>query len=88
MLTYCIIIPCQAKTEAEEAQRQLIAALNGLAGLMLLEGGHCPAACARAVETYRLAVHTMEVHKKVSELGANGCTRETVLLAWFVCFWS
>ncbi len=58
------VLITKAKTEAEEAQRSLIAALNGLAALMLVERGQ--AALAEACAAYREAVHTMEANKAVS----------------------
>ncbi len=45
------LLVAKARLEAEEAQRQLLAALNGLAGLCLLEGQR-----AEAVATYREAL--------------------------------
>ncbi|KAG1676131.1 hypothetical protein FOA52_004971 [Chlamydomonas sp. UWO 241] len=48
----------KAKTEAEESQRMVVSAYNGLAGLMLLEGE-----TARAIATYREAVKVIEANK-------------------------
>ncbi|CAG9460083.1 unnamed protein product [Pedinophyceae sp. YPF-701] len=48
----------RAKTEAEEAQRLLVAALNGLAAVALLEESN-----AGAVELYRESLRTIEQNK-------------------------
>ncbi len=44
----------KARNEAEEAQRILLAALNGLAGLMILDSDR-----AQAVALYRKAGHSL-----------------------------
>lgn len=41
-----------------------MAALNGLAGVVLLEGRHAPAACADAVRLYRAAIAAMEAGRR------------------------
>lgn len=46
------VLTGRARVEAEDAQRVLLAALNGLAGLMLLEGD-----VQLAVATYRQVRH-------------------------------
>eukprot|EP00878_Enallax_costatus_P028465 GHUV01030749.1.p1 GENE.GHUV01030749.1~~GHUV01030749.1.p1 ORF type:complete len:482 (+),score=191.41 GHUV01030749.1:2170-3615(+) len=53
------VLTTKARTEAEESQRQLIGALNGLAALMRLNGDH-----AAAVATYRQGLATAEAHKQ------------------------
>lgn len=45
------VLVSKARLEAEDAQRVLLGALNGLAALMLLESG--PAQTALAIKTYR-----------------------------------
>lgn len=45
------VLVSKAKLEAEDAQRVLLGALNGLAALMLLESG--PTQTALAIQTYR-----------------------------------
>lgn len=45
------VLVSKAKLEAEDAQRVLLGALNGLAALMLLENS--PAQTALAIKTYR-----------------------------------
>lgn len=45
------VLLSKAKLEAEDAQRVLLGALNGLAALMLLEPG--PSQTALAINTYR-----------------------------------
>lgn len=45
------VLVSKAKLEAEDAQRVLLGALNGLAALMLLENG--PTQTALAIKTYR-----------------------------------
>ena len=45
------VLLSKARLEAEDAQRVLLGALNGLAALMLLESG--PAQTALAIITYR-----------------------------------
>ena len=45
------VLVSKARLEAEDAQRVLLGALNGLAALMLLESG--PAQTAMAIKTYR-----------------------------------
>ncbi|KAG2482055.1 hypothetical protein HYH03_018991 [Edaphochlamys debaryana] len=52
------LLVTRAKIEAEEAQRQLIASLNGLAALFVIQGSP-----VEAVQTYRKAVQTMEDNK-------------------------
>jgi E3 ubiquitin-protein ligase SHPRH len=53
------VLTTKAKTEAEEAQRQLIGALNGLAALMRLFGDG-----AGAVAAYREGLAAAEAHKQ------------------------
>ena len=48
------VLVSKAKLEAEDAQRVLLGALNGLAALMLLETG--PTQTALAIKTYREVV--------------------------------
>ena len=48
------VLVSKAKLEAEDAQRVLLGALNGLAALMLLETG--PTQAALAIKTYREVV--------------------------------
>ena len=45
------VLLSKAKLEAEDAQRVLLGALNGLAALMLLDNG--PSQTALAIKTYR-----------------------------------
>ncbi|GBF99704.1 hypothetical protein Rsub_12416 [Raphidocelis subcapitata] len=52
------VLTGKARTEAEEAQRAVVHALNGLAGLMLIEGKD-----KDAVELYRAALATSEENK-------------------------
>lgn len=52
------VLVAKAKIEAEDEQRLLLAALNGLAGLMLLEGDK-----REAVRVYREALSTIERNK-------------------------
>lgn len=47
------VLITKAKIEAEDAQRVLLASLNGLAGLLLLQGH-----IAEAVRAYREAIKT------------------------------
>lgn len=49
------VLVSKARVEAEDAQRVLLGALNGLAALMLLEAG--PSQAPMAIQTYR-QVHT------------------------------
>ncbi|GAX82125.1 hypothetical protein CEUSTIGMA_g9553.t1 [Chlamydomonas eustigma] len=53
------VLIAKAKVEAEEAQRALVGSLNGLAGVMLLEGQ-----VEEAVKTYREAVRVIEENKQ------------------------
>lgn len=48
----------KARVEAEDAQRQMLGALNGLAALMLLSDDHNDDCRSRAVATYRQALTT------------------------------
>lgn len=68
--------PCAAKarTEAEDSQRLLLAALNGLAGLLLLQNRQPEAAAA-----YREALATGE--PTAGALGAPGGKRLRIRLA-------
>ncbi|GIL56939.1 hypothetical protein Vafri_12224 [Volvox africanus] len=52
------VLVTRAKVEAEEAQRQLIAAFNGLSALMIIQGD-----IAEAIGTYRKALRVMEDNK-------------------------
>ncbi|KAL0019181.1 hypothetical protein WJX77_000293 [Trebouxia sp. C0004] len=57
------VLVSKAKLEAEDAQRVLLGALNGLAALMLLEEG--AAQTAMAIKTYREALALGEQNKEV-----------------------
>ena len=52
------VLLAKARVEAEEAQRQLLGALNGLAAVMWMEGKP-----AEAVQLYRHALSVSEEHK-------------------------
>ncbi|GIL90673.1 hypothetical protein Vretifemale_18375 [Volvox reticuliferus] len=52
------VLVTRAKVEAEEAQRQLMAAFNGLSALMIIQGD-----IAEAIATYRKALRVMEDNK-------------------------
>lgn len=62
-----IVLTTKAKTEAEESQRQLLGALNGLAALMRLNGD-----CAAAVAAYRHGLATAEANKQEVKLPRCG----------------
>lgn len=64
------VLLSKARLEAEDAQRVLLGALNGLAALMLLEPG--PQQTAMAIQTYRQVSHS-NIHLCVA--GSNlSCT--------------
>jgi hypothetical protein len=64
------VLIAKAKVEAEESQRVLMLALNGIAACMILEGDR-----AAAVTTYREALATGECSfRKMSELPINPVT--------------
>ncbi|GLI64470.1 hypothetical protein VaNZ11_007743 [Volvox africanus] len=52
------VLVTRAKVEAEEAQRQLLAAFNGLSALMIIQGS-----IEDAIATYRKALRVMEDNK-------------------------
>ncbi|KAL3154030.1 hypothetical protein ABBQ32_013581 [Trebouxia sp. C0010 RCD-2024] len=56
------VLVSKAKLEAEDAQRVLLGALNGLAALMLLDTG--PTQTALAIKTYREALALSEQNKE------------------------
>lgn len=64
------VLTTKARTEAEESQRQLIGALNGLAALMRLNGD-----CAVAVATYRQGLATAEAHKQEVKMSHQNSLR-------------
>ncbi len=55
------VLVSKARLEAEDAQRVLLGALNGLAALMLLENG--PTQTAMAIKTYREVHWYLRCHK-------------------------
>jgi len=68
------VLTGRARVEAEDAQRVLLAALNGLAGLMLLDGD-----AALAVGTYRQARAAAPAARRAPAAAPGpaqpGCTR-------------
>eukprot|EP00887_Chlorella_sp_A99_P002685 scaffold6.g2685.t1 len=54
------VMIAKTKVEAEDQQRILLSSLNGIAGLLLLQGKQ-----AEAVATYRQALATMEAHQSL-----------------------